>query len=61
MYIAEFEKIKMEDLEQQMIMVKLFYKFLKKFVNKSLSFPSLYSIQGIGELKKLGHQVEFTN
>ena len=52
MYIAEFEKIKMEDLEQQMIMVKLFYKFLKKFVNKSISFPSLYSIQEIGELKK---------
>lgn len=38
-----------------------FTKFLKKFFNKSISFPSLYSIQGIGELKKLGHQVEFTN
>ena len=36
-----------------------FSKLLKLFVKNSINFPPLYSVQVCGELKALGHELEF--
>jgi len=38
----------------------IFTKFLNVLVNRSIEFPPLFSVQVMGELKKHGHELEYS-